>query len=462
MVYYTDSPRMNRRMVAGYYLFLCLIGFAVLLGPTGAGIPISLVGNDGRNPHETATPNAGTSPTYCQTCHPDEYGNWSQTAHATTVTTFSNSTDDYVSIGSHVVTETTFNASCAKCHTSGYNATDHSYDAIGVNCFDCHNTTAPYLSYSSDVCAPCHTGSGAHPYQYTDWANSHHVDSLTDLRASTEETPGPDCMHCMSAEGFIDQSGTYNVSGSYSAITCAACHDVHGQWSLVGPGQIRAINDTELCRFCHDDQWLWFGGPHNLAGVMCTNCHGYDLTNKSDTSTYFLNHTFAVVPELACGQPGNGCHEDNVAWALNQLQTIQSAYNGLVNDVQSEIDSLHSVIVDYNATAGANHTLVNEVQGVIDNAQNVIDLKQADGSSGFHNSVGTMSDLNAAYTQLLNAKAYFYESVPPETVTVTNTVTNTVTTTVTTPVMDPLYLAGGAVGGIVIGLILGLLVGKRR
>ena len=58
MVYYTDSPKINRRMVAGYYLFLCLVGFAILLGPTGAGIPITLIGTDGRD-HEIAALDKG-------------------------------------------------------------------------------------------------------------------------------------------------------------------------------------------------------------------------------------------------------------------------------------------------------------------------------------------------------------------------------------------------------------------
>ena len=463
MVYYTDSPRMNKRMVAGYYLFLCLIGFAVLLGPTGAGIPIGLVGNDGRNPHETAQPNWGTvDPTSCETCHPDEYANWSTTHHATSVTVI-NST--YVSIGPHELTWTLFNSSCAQCHTTGYNATDHSYAVLGIGCYDCHNTTSPYYSYSADVCAPCHTGTSVdHPYEYTQWENSAHANSLTDVRSSSHASSM--CMHCMSTEGFINQTATLDVNGDYNSVDCQACHDVHGEWSNVGPAQIRAVNVTELCGQCHSGRYatyeLWIGSPHELAGLQCTNCHGYDLTNASDTSTYFLNHTFVVKPELACGPPGSGCHEDNLQWALNQLQSIQSAFNGMVSDIQSEIDSLHTTIVAYNATDGANHTLVNEVQDVIDSVQSSINTYGYDGSSGFHNNIGEMQGLNTAYTQLLNEKAYFYESVPPETVTVTNTVTNTVTTTVTTPVMDPLFTAGGAVGGIIIGLVLGLLVGRRR
>ena len=88
MVYYTEeTPGVNKRMVAGYYLFLCLIGFAILLGPTGSGIPITLIGNEVSEEHYVATPGLGTDPSDCIGCHDNEYNNWSTTHHATHMVT---------------------------------------------------------------------------------------------------------------------------------------------------------------------------------------------------------------------------------------------------------------------------------------------------------------------------------------------------------------------------------------
>lgn len=392
--------------------------------------------------------------------NPNEYGNWSATPHATHMTVV-NST--HYSIGSRIVSQTLFNSSCGACHSSGYNASTDSFDELGVNCFACHNRTEPYVDYSGEACAPCHTGSSpAHPYQYAPWENSAHANSLTDLRTSSHSSSS--CMHCMSTEGFIDQDAELDVEGDYNAVSCPACHSVHGEWSDEGPYMIRAENASELCANCHTGSRhgaydTWIGGSHHLAGLTCVDCHGYDLTNTSDTDTYFLNHTFVVKPDLACGQPDNGCHDDNLEWALAQLETIQDTFDALVEEIETEADDLETIVLAYNATEGADHELVGEVMDVLDDVSASIMAMNGDGSSGFHDRVGILDTLNGAYRDLLNAKAYFYENTPAETVTVT------VTETVTVPApagMDTLVLAGGAVGGIVIGLILGLLVGRRR
>ena len=125
MVYYTDeTPGVNKRLVAGYYLFLCLIGFAILLGPTGSGIPITLIGNEVRDGHVVANPGgppATGDPADCGVCHPSEYGNWSTTHHATHMDT-SNST--HVRIGAYAwFSWALFNSSCSECHTSGWDNT---------------------------------------------------------------------------------------------------------------------------------------------------------------------------------------------------------------------------------------------------------------------------------------------------------------------------------------------------
>lgn len=274
----------------------------------------------------------------------------------------------------------------------------------------------------------------------------------------------------MSTEGFIDQEGDYDPAGAFNPIGCPACHAVHSDEYDDSPVDLRAENATQLCAQCHVGSRhttynIWYGGAHHLAGVECTDCHGYDLTNRSDTSTDFLNHTFHVDPEIACGQPDNGCHEGMEEWALNQLEMIQSSFDALVEEIYDEADALRTIVETYNETDGADHDLVAEVVDIIDDVESIVGQQEGDLSGGFHDSSGIMASLNEAYADLLNAKAYFYENTPADTVTVTETETVTVTVTAggTLFGLDAnLVLIGGAVGGIVIGLILGVLVGRRQ
>jgi hypothetical protein len=460
MVYYTEeTPGVNKRLVAGYYLFLCLIGFAILLGPTGSGIPINLIGNEVRDEHYIAAP-FGTDPAACQgsTCHDNEYGNWSTTNHATHITI---NGSGYVMIGPYFTEPYIgfFNASCSECHTSGWDNTTGTptFDSYGVNCFACHSGD-PVVDYSGVSCAPCHLPSGEeHPHQLTAWENSAHANSLTDLRSSDHAASY--CMHCMATEAFIDQqaegSGTFDPTGDYNSISCSACHAVHANWSS-NEGQIRASSTSELCGLCHvgdrhGTYQTWTGGPHALAGVECIDCHGYDVAPGDHV---FLNHTFLVNLDEACGQAG--CHEGLEDWAVDQLETYQADYTTLTADITAEADAFETIVLAYNATEGADQTIVNDAMDAIDAATGMVSFYDGDGSHGFHHPHQIFGDLNGAFADLLDAKAAYYEALGelPDPTTPTPT---------PTPAPDnTLVIVGGAAGGIVVGLLLGVLVGRRR
>jgi hypothetical protein len=167
---------------------------------------------------------------------------------------------------------------------------------------------------------------------------------------------------------------------------------------------------------------------------------------------------------IACGQ--EECHDAEGAeeWALGQLEMIEDAFEALTLEIHTEATALQAIIDAYNATAGADHAVANYVDGVIGDVEDVVHLYEADKSKGFHHPMMIFEDLNAAYVDLIEAKAYFYENTdtgPTVTVTVTVTVTNTVTGPPPPPA-DTLLLIGGSVGGIVVGLVLGILVGRRR
>jgi len=458
MVYYTEeTPGVNKRMVAGYYLFLCLIGFAILLGPTGSGIPITLLGDRVRGAHELATPDMGdlTDPESCigGSCHTDEFNYWNETGHATAVT--ANST--YVFIGSHVErTWADFNGTCAQCHATNWNNATYpnTHDGIDVRCGACHDLTSPYYSVDADTCGICHTTSTNPHYFVDDWANSAHANSLTDLRGNSHASSS--CMHCMSAEGFIDPTATdLDPNGAYNSLTCPACHSVHSA-DVVNPAQIRAVNSTELCGLCHSGSRYpmydtFTAGPHALTGVVdCVSCHGW----QQGAHGAVTNHTFFIVNATAtCGQ-GPECHEGQEAWALSQLEEIQSSFDALVSDFETEATDFEAIVTAYNETADADYELTSYVMGVLDDAASTVSYYQADSSSGFHDPKGTFDALNSAFRDLLNAEAYYYENLP---------VPTTTTTTGGGGVpLDTLFIVGGAAGGIIVGLLLGVLVGRRR
>jgi hypothetical protein len=457
MVYYTEeTPRVNKRMVAGYYLFLCLIGFAILLGPTGSGITITNVFSDRvRDAHELATPNLedGTS---CLDggCHSTTWNYWNMTTHSGYLVYWNETGDGMVTVNGHRArTYLEFNASCAQCHAIGWtaerNVTDwpNTHDGFGTNCFSCHSDVAPYYSVNGSSCASCHIHEDEHG-NCAGYPESAHANSLTDLRASGHA--GSDCMHCMSVEGFLDQEAELDPEGDYNPITCPACHSVHDA-NIENPAMIRAVNSTELCGLCHGHSSrhttieVWVGGPHYMTGIVeCVDCHGFEQGSHGSIT----NHSFYVNPEDSCGQSAE-CHEGQEAWAIAQMEEITTAFDELVEDFGDEADAFETVVLAYNATAGANQTLVNYLIGEIADASDVVAYYTYDSSSGFHSPMQTFDDINSAFRDLLNAEAYYYENLPAPATGVGFSA-------------DTLIIVAGAAGGIVVGLLLGVLVGRRR
>jgi predicted CXXCH cytochrome family protein len=273
-------------------------------------------------------------------------------------------------------------------------------------------------------------------------------------------------MHCMSSEGFIysrnpemigSQVDTdFDPEGDYNTISCSACHAVHANWTTAGPHAIRAVNASQLCLLCHTGMYIWIDGSHALAGVECIDCHGFDYY---DSDTYFLNHTFAVDPDIACGQ-SDECHEGNVDWALNQLELIGDAFDALSEEVLAEAESFELRVQAFNESARANVTFANEMQEIIDDVRDRVQDLIDDDSHGFHNPADMTAALNEAFRDLLEAEAVFYQYVP--TVYETNTVTVTETNLITRSDADNmLVMVGGSIGGIIIGLLVGVIVGKR-
>jgi hypothetical protein len=263
-------------------------------------------------------------------------------------------------------------------------------------------------------------------------------------------------MHCQATESFIHQqnpdslatdvSTDFAVDGDYNSISCPACHAVHSNWSISSPAQIRAVNATELCGLCHvgthhPHYEVWSDGTHDLAGVECTDCHGYALIFYRGSWRGTLNHTFAIDPDVACGQ-SEDCHEGMETWALGQLEMRGLAFDALTEEILDATTALTAEVVAYNVT-GANITLANYMQDAIDAAVDTVHYYQYDSSKGFHDGAETFAALTDVYADMLDAKATFYQNAAPAGV-------------------DIVMLSIIGVGGIVGGLVLGLLLGKRQ
>lgn len=454
MVYYTEeTPGVNKRAVTGYYLFLVLIGFTLLLGMTGSGIPITVFSDRVREAHELATPNMEDGASCLDGgCHTSTWNYWNMSVHSGYLVYYNETSGTVTVNGARERTYEVWNASCAQCHAIGWtaerNVTDwpNTHDGFGSTCFTCHSNTTPYYSVDGESCASCHVHDGHGGVEgYTESA---HANSLTDLRASSHA--GSDCMHCMSAEGFLDQEAELDPEGDYNPLTCPACHSVHDA-NIANPAYIRAVNTTELCGLCHGHSArhttieVWTSGAHALTGIVeCGDCHGFTQGSHGP----FMNHSFYVSAEDSCGQSAE-CHEGQEDWAIGQMEEILTAYDDLVTDFTTEASAFETVVMAYNATAGANYTLVDYVMGVVDDASGVVAYYGYDGSSGFHNPMQTFDDINSAFRDLLNAEAYYYENLPAP-------------ATGGGVSADTLIIVAGAAGGIVVGLLLGVLVGRRR
>lgn len=234
----------------------------------------------------------------CQLCHSGGYLEdmvtpWSRTHHARALT---NNLDGW--------TTSYFNQNCIKCHTVGYDThpaainggfddvqaqtgwtfparlTNGNYlampqalrDKANVQCESCHgpgsehayslgNPTRIAVSFSAGDCAQCHDSEPYH-LKGQEWNNSQHAIAT---RTPTGEARSA-CVRCHSAMGFTDYVAGVPENQrrtAYEAITCAACHDPHGE---ANPAMLRAVGAVTLL---DGITTVTNGGK----GQLCMQCH---------------------------------------------------------------------------------------------------------------------------------------------------------------------------------------------
>ncbi len=235
----------------------------------------------------------------CLFCHsggylPDKIVPWSKTLHSMAL---SNNIDGWQ--GNH------FSQNCVKCHTLGFDnnplAVNGGFDDLqtqlgwtvpsvltngnflampkslrekaNVQCESCHgagsehafslgNTNRISVSFSAGDCAQCHD---AEPYHIKglEWANSKHAIAT---RVPTGEGRSA-CVRCHAAPGFVDYTDGVPENQrrtAYEAITCAACHDPHGDAN--NPHMLRKLDPVTLM---DGVTTITNGG----LGQLCMNCH---------------------------------------------------------------------------------------------------------------------------------------------------------------------------------------------
>jgi hypothetical protein len=235
----------------------------------------------------------------CKTCHAAYVTGWEKTNHATLFSRAMVATPGISSTADH------YSISCVKCHTTGYDANptalndgfdDHgwvyptvvtsaSYSELvakypeamkrgNIQCESCHGPAGGHLgvtsenrieaSFEPEVCAYCHE-SGTNHIIAQQFRYAHHG-------APVDESNRTDCVRCHTGKGFAQWSEGMSVNDpyfdiSFSAISCAACHDPHSKTNV---HQFRKV----------DANLLATGGTtvkvdEAIAGngAICFNCH---------------------------------------------------------------------------------------------------------------------------------------------------------------------------------------------
>lgn len=256
----------------------------------------------------------------CMTCHSgwpkfqDIYQRWQASGHATI---FRN----------QIETSTHYSESCMKCHTTGYSHNTESsnggfddraaemgwkwsghskagyWDSLKtdfsslvsfatIGCENCHgpgsehlkggNLEAIAISAEAGNCAQCHDEPWRHN-KTSEFEHSGHSEAIwsSSFATANGKQDLSDCARCHEAQGFINftKGVAYNAKteklsqGSHVGITCATCHDPHGNDNVASLRYVPESSDT-----------LANGYAYTIGGTSksCMACH----KARRDSRTY--------------------------------------------------------------------------------------------------------------------------------------------------------------------------------
>lgn len=259
----------------------------------------------------------------CMTCHSGSepfqtiFNNWKVSGHANR---FKNAI---------TATGTTYSTSCMKCHTVGYDQTliaenggfddrarqlgwnwanynpprPANWDSLknrfpslvafaSIGCESCHGPGSEHVigggdtnkiqkSVNEGVCLKCHDSPNNHPIG-RQWSNAMHS-KIVYSNSFAQQNNGTNnlgnCIRCHDGNGYVNftkgigtNTNTYNIS-KQEKITCATCHDPHGNGNDYGLRNRPSNSDT-------------LGNGYHYTnvgnGIVCMDCH----KSRRDNVTY--------------------------------------------------------------------------------------------------------------------------------------------------------------------------------
>ena len=218
---------------------------------------------------------------------------------------------------------------CENCHGPNSNGEVH-----GAGRPDPANAKAARVSFSSDVCAPCH-GEPTRHGRYQEWRESGHGDFETAIGEGFSGTPPTiraDCAGCHTGQGFVPfvaqlQGGNplrtltpasialLNAAGvtrdTVQPITCVTCHTPHDAGKQPG-----LVGNVVKLRGDYQSGGAWDGNTPLLPsgfqangvgrGALCITCHnsrnggsGTTVALHEDGNPIFGNFTSYSAPHEA-------------------------------------------------------------------------------------------------------------------------------------------------------------------
>ncbi len=211
-----------------------------------------------------------------------------------------------------------YSTACMKCHTTGYDhnvvASNNGFDdvaaALGwvwagppapgkwaalkttypglvkfatIGCENCHGAGSNHpatqtgaqfktlATLSAGACAQCHDEPWRHN-KYAQFENSGHADIVFERTTGSSANTNnlSDCVRCHDARGYINYTKGLTTNAiswtdaDHTSITCAACHDPHGNANVASIRIAPTVGDS-----------LANGYDYTLGGLgkTCMNCH---------------------------------------------------------------------------------------------------------------------------------------------------------------------------------------------
>lgn len=270
----------------------------------------------------------------CMTCHgstpafTEIYNRWNVSGHA-------NIFNIEITTGAAY-----YSTSCMKCHTTGYDhnlaAANGGFDDVAaslgwvwqgppnagkwdtlktqfpglvnlatIGCENCHGAGSEHamggdkkkiqISLDAGNCAQCHDEPWRHNI-YSMYENSMHSEAVWETgfasRNMTVPTSlGSTCMRCHAGAGFVAFTKNESIStpvsptwAEHTAITCATCHDPHGNSNTASLRSTPAGSDT----LGNGYSYTGIGGT----GEICMNCHKARRNSETYVLTTNVGSTF--------------------------------------------------------------------------------------------------------------------------------------------------------------------------